>query len=117
MSVIHIYGQNAHHDPVWIVGNTEALTDLREAIDRAISHQDSFGVVENTKTADGEGYDIVVVEGVEDWQDETWVKLVAPYTADYAKDNADDRIGPIDVVPDKEALMRALRGEDSVRTE
>jgi len=53
-SWLHIYGQYAHHDEVIIVGSPEALSCLRDALNR-VKSETTRGEV-NAFVGDGEGY-------------------------------------------------------------
>ncbi len=77
---LHLYAQYAWHDEARIVGNREALTALRDAIDRALA--DKNGEAEFAAVAgDGEGYRVdirrVPRRAVQN--------SAVPYTADYAR--------------------------------
>jgi hypothetical protein len=78
--ILQIYGQVEQHHEAFIVGNKEGLIMLREAIDKALNEQVSFAT---EYVVDGEGYDIIVINRNEHWQDEPWQSLRLPYTADY----------------------------------
>lgn len=71
-SFLHIYAQDTWHCEAFIIGNTEGLINLRNAIDSAI---------EKTKgkascfVNDGEGFDVHVIK-----EDEFFNELVVPYT-------------------------------------
>lgn len=89
--LLHIFGQGAYHDDVDIVGNREALEELRDTISEALCgvphHMEAF-------VNDGEGYSVIVrlLEG--DWDASSWQKLAVPYNEDYARENRDDALGP-----------------------
>lgn len=87
MNVLHIYGQEAFHDDVYIVGNKSELIKLRNIIDKAIVEDyedDEFYV------NDGEGYSIAVYKIDESEVD----KIAVPYNVDYAKEKRPDAIYP-----------------------
>lgn len=73
VGTLHVYAQASEHHECYIVGDAETLAWLRDAIDRAISGSvSSFTAF----TADGEGYDLVVVR----CDDATMAKVALPYT-------------------------------------
>ena len=79
---LHVYGQEYWHDPVQIVGDLQALTALRDAIDQAI--HDWEGKTGYLLTSDGEGYTIHVARvgnGVD------FGLLLTPYSDPIAKDH------------------------------
>jgi hypothetical protein len=73
---LHIYGQSIWHDHAFIVGNTEALTALRDALDAALQPGAAVGEV-SMFTSDGEGYELKVYRE-EDGR--YWDKSLLPYT-------------------------------------
>lgn len=89
--LLHIYGQGAFHDNVEIVGNREALEELRDTISEALC-----GVPHSMKAFvnDGEGYEVRVRLVGGDWDTLIWHMLAVPYTEDYASENREDAIGP-----------------------
>ena len=87
MNVLHIYGQEAFHDEVYIVGNKSELIKLRNIIDKAIVEDyedDEFYV------NDGEGYSIAVYKIYGPKVD----KIAVPYYADYAKEKRIEAVYP-----------------------
>lgn len=54
--LLHVYGQSAWHDDVFIVGNRQALKALREAIGKAL--EQGQGETNDVFVADGEGYGV-----------------------------------------------------------
>jgi len=56
---LHIYAQHSEHSPAEIKGTREALTALRDAIDRALCDKNGEAEAEAI-TADGEGYGIEI---------------------------------------------------------
>jgi hypothetical protein len=89
MDQMHVYSQESYHEESSIVGDRSSLTKLRDAITVALEkgqgQMDSFA-------SDGEGYTTYVI--LLDSLDQRWNKLVMPYTAEFAKDYHEDRIGP-----------------------
>lgn len=92
--LLHVFGQGAWHDTVDIVGNREALEELRDTISEAL-----LGVRHSMEAfvSDGEGYEVKVclVEG--DWDTPAWEKLALPYGEDYAEEQREDALGPSQV--------------------
>lgn len=89
-SKLHIYAQPYFHTDSFIVGNKEALIELKKAIEEALNSSDGKAECESS-VADGEGYDCRIILLNDDKQ---WDKLRRPYTDDYAKDNRKDAINP-----------------------
>lgn len=90
---LHIYGQSYNHDHAFIVGDTTALIELRDAIDRALKTGTTAS--ETTSfTADGEGFEVKVYREEEE---EYWDKAGLPYTDRTGFVDADDAIGPWDL--------------------
>ena len=81
---LHIYGQDAWHDPVIIVADREALEALKANVEVALSGKIS---VSELFTTDGEGFNFIIKpvspEG-----------YMMPYTADYAKSSNKNAINP-----------------------
>jgi hypothetical protein len=78
---LHIYGQWAHHDPVYLVGTRDGLmaliyTLLDALLGRDRQHRTLF-------TADGEGYELRVTLVPEETEVQAYA---APYTADWLRD-------------------------------
>lgn len=74
MSLLHVYGQYEWHNTVWIVGDPDALTALRDAINDALVNREGSA---ETMTSDGEGYHAIVLKrGREDID-----TLCLPYTS------------------------------------
>lgn len=88
MNILHIFGQEAFHDDVYIVGNKSELEKLRNIIDKAIS--DDYDSEDGFYVNDGEGYSIAVHKIDESEVD----KIAVPYSADYAKEKRTDAIYP-----------------------
>ena len=77
---LHVHGQYAYHDGAKLVGTREALTALRDAIDRALA--DKNGESEMGAIAgDGEGHGIEIRRVPRSAVQNSPV----PYTADYAR--------------------------------
>ena len=55
---LHVYGRQAHHDDVHIVGTVDALRHLSRTIDTAIGG--GAAKTSNVFSSDGEGFDVVV---------------------------------------------------------
>jgi hypothetical protein len=76
MSKLHIYAQPYNHEDAWIVGNSESLTALRDAITRVLKGENTITGAKSF-CEDGEGYATLVLR-VED--DAVWKSLRPPYT-------------------------------------
>ena len=102
MRLLHIHGQEAHHDDAFIVGNHAGLKALREAVDLALAFDTGASEVE---AGDGEGYYVIAMR-VE--ADADWNAAGMPYTADHARDNRDNAVFPHHQLDPKkyEALVR-----------
>lgn len=87
---LHIYGQQAWHDNIAIIGTPKMLTGLTDLISSALidryflnGEEKELGVAESTHkdlslfTSDGEGYRLSVVALPEN--DKRWDKLAMPY--------------------------------------
>lgn len=107
--LLHIYGQEAHHDDVEIVGNMEALSMLVNAIVDAIIKNN--GETQNVFVSDGEGYSVRVMLHNKKWDD--WHKLPMPYTTDYAAEKRpdDQLLFPGQIWKYNEALMKGKNEE------
>ena len=77
---LHLYGQYAWHDDAKIVGNREALTALRDAIDKALADKNGEAELEAI-AGDGEGYRVVIRRVPRSFVQ----RMSVPYTADYAR--------------------------------
>lgn len=86
--MVHVYGQAAWHDTVYIVANAAGLKALKSAAERAL-FQGSGEV--RAFAADGEGYDMVIIrlDG-----DEEWLRLALPYSEDFAAENRGEAVWP-----------------------
>lgn len=72
---LHIYAQQLNHDSAWIVGDRQALYELRHAIDLALEQGSTCLEFE---VADGETYALYVVEL--ETKEMTWEQVDLPYT-------------------------------------
>lgn len=88
--LLHVYGPDAFHDDVFIVGTPDALRALAKTVDRAIRYQEAE-LPECMFVNDGEGFQVRVLR-VDD--EKTALALAVPYTADYAQDKRDDCLWP-----------------------
>lgn len=70
---VHLYPQPFQHETAFVVGTREGLQELRNLIDRALEADIANGEV---TTADGEGYDLVVISLLQAAFDEAQL----PYT-------------------------------------
>lgn len=85
MPVLHVYGQAIWHDDVLIMGNTEALRALREAIDRALANDSGGFAKADVTAADGEWYWVMVLRNDHDWRAPEWQNAALPYTDEAAR--------------------------------
>jgi hypothetical protein len=90
---LHIYGQSYFHEHAFIVGNTEALRALRDAIDDALETGTVVSGI-TAFTADGEGYEVKVYR---EEDKEYWDNASLPYTDRTIFSDRDDAIGPWDL--------------------
>lgn len=88
---LHIYSPQQWHDDAYIVGNTEGLIALRDAINRALGEERKGGLAAFVN--DGEGFYGAVVR-VDD-KSEKFDLLAVPYVGEeYAKENRENAIYP-----------------------
>lgn len=88
---LHIYSQQRWHDDAYIVGNTEGLIALRDAITRALGEERKGGL--SAFVNDGEGFYGAVVR-VDD-KSEKFDLLAVPYVGEeYAQENRENAIYP-----------------------
>lgn len=85
--ILHIYGQEAFHDDVYIAGNREGMDLLCNAILRSMNGALSGAEV---SVCDGEWYTITVRV----YSNEDAEKLAVPYTEDFAKERREAAIWP-----------------------
>lgn len=89
IKLLHVYGQDAWHDEVYIIGNRAGLESLLNTIIRAIeTGVDSTPSCDESDpvfVSDGEGFTTVVFCDESDWQGEFWRNLAMPYNNDYAQ--------------------------------
>lgn len=69
MKILNIYGQAEEHLPAQIIGNSEGLEELRDAINRAIAFGESTTKDEPEPlfASDGEGYEVIIKRNDEKW--------------------------------------------------
>lgn len=70
------------HDDASIIGNREALSKLRDAIDKALQDEEA---VASSMTNDGEGYDVIIICKENDWDE-----VAFPYTDEIAAERRED---------------------------
>ena len=111
-NLLHIYGQEAWHGDAFIVGDTTALTALRDAIDKALLDKSVYGGVEFTQsfTNDGEGYTTAVVKLD---KSEDFDRMAVPYTAEEAAERRDVGIWPWEI---KRVLAKDPRNASYVKS-
>ena len=99
---LHIYGQDAWHDPVIIVADRQALEALKANVEVALS-----GKISVTKlfTADGEGFDFIIKPASPEG-------YKMPYMADYAQDKEG-----CDPFEDKEIVEAYKQSRENLRKE
>ena len=85
-----VYGQDAWHDPVYIVGSREALTGLMEAIRVKLADAENSATRPFYVHGDGEEYLLQVQ--VSDGEDD--LHRAVPYFYEYAKETNDKAIWP-----------------------
>lgn len=78
---LHIYAQHTHHQESFIVGNKEALLELRNLIDHALKEGEAKGVF---FPSDEEGYPLYV--SLVDNED-SFLSLEMPYTEQFGDYN------------------------------
>lgn len=78
--IIQVYPAYDHHSEVVIIGNKEALENLTQALKEAIENGKSQASV---WASDGEGYDILIKQVDDGWDNKIWNKLPPHYTADW----------------------------------
>lgn len=91
LELLHIHAQSFWHSPAYIVGNTAALEQLRDAITAALTK----GKGKTTAFVnDGEGYQITVCRDDSPWdQGSSWWDRETPYTDPIAYE---DGLHPLD---------------------
>ena len=85
--LLHIHAQEYQHNPAYIIGNRDGLLALKTLIEQALENGDTISANRGNDmifTADGEGYEVVVVCDDHDWQTPNWQERVLPYTDDSA---------------------------------
>jgi len=92
MEKLHIYAQVMWHTEAYIIGDREALTALRDAIDAALT--DNHAQLESS-TRDGEGYEVIVQ--VLPTADHLWSTLALPYTDEIARRTNERTVYPSDI--------------------
>lgn len=89
----HLYAQSFWHDFAYLMGDEEALIQLRAAIDAALEvGQATTELVAN----DGEGYQVFVLR--HESRPEAWDGILRPYTDECAMDSREDALGPWDLL-------------------
>lgn len=92
MKYLHVYASPYQHESPYIVGTTEALFVLRDAISAAIVNKTSI-TVDDLLTNDGEGYSIVVKV----LEEEKFLQLMLPYPNDKDFDWSKSGIHPSEI--------------------
>ncbi len=77
MKLLHVYGQDHEHDDVWISGERESLTALRDLLTHVIDSSEPGSC--ELMTADGEGFVAIVVPTTQSDMEAREVGL--PYTS------------------------------------
>lgn len=91
---LHIYSADSWHGECYIIGNTEGLLKLRNAIDKALEVGE-IGCA-SAFASDGEGFATIVIK---EEAKEVWDKLKVHYVDDMAKETRKkDVIYPGDLI-------------------
>lgn len=77
LRLLHVYGQSTWHGELTIIGNRNALTVLRDAIDAAIA---SGKAGTTAMVADGEGFAVEIEMDDSPWQEPGWKRRELPYS-------------------------------------
>jgi transcriptional regulator with XRE-family HTH domain len=123
--LLHIYGQGAQHDDVFIVGNLEGLEKLYEALGKIMNGEAKQSACE-VAVKDGEFYKVGVVYNNDPWffkifkdpdtgkvlspppeipEDSKWKNLALPYTEDYAREQDEDAVWPYEIWDEKAEVL------------
>jgi len=111
---LHVYAQQLNHDAAWLVGDKQALCELRDAVDRAI--QDGNTCLD-FETQDGEGYSLYIA-GLET-KDIAWEQLDLPYIDRSAMGFKDSRLPSPPwslIAPERHKELRAKLLKNSEKT-
>lgn len=101
---LHVYGQSAGHDPAFLVGTTEQIERLRDALTQALEKGYARPVF---CTKDGEDYVVHVVVASPDVMD----------TVALPHDDATAGSSPYELVPERcESCNRVFNGEGELDT-
>jgi hypothetical protein len=95
---LHIYAQPFEHQEAFILGDKEALTNLRNAIDKALTNGNNESSCQ-FYTTDGEGYQVLVLCR------EMTDNVALPYTAEDYAERRQDSISPYKLCKNYKALM------------
>lgn len=106
---LHLYGQGQWHGDAYIIGNTEGLKALRDAIDRALNEERGASSL-SAFVNDGEGFytGVVKIDKPEDFD-----RLAVPYNDEIAQDHRGEAIWPwqikraVDVVQEQYDQLRS----------
>lgn len=98
---LHVYAQHTNHQESFIVGNKQALLELRDLIDQALVEGKAVGG--GFFSSDDEGYEMYVAT-IKD--EDTFQSLEMPYTEQYGAQNdhshfiniKNDQNAPYDVI-------------------
>jgi len=89
--ILHVYGQKAWHDDVYILGDQETMRALADAILRALAGKPSRARKVRAYTNDREGYDVFVAY----LSDERELsKLALPYSDPIARERDENAMWP-----------------------
>lgn len=89
---LHLYAQEAWHEPAYIVANRFGLQRLLEALKAALASEgESKTTKETFVSGDGEGY-ALHIQPVDD--PKAWERLALPYVGEEAKERRRDALWP-----------------------
>ena len=99
---LHIYGQDCWHSEAFILGDTEGLKALRDAIDKALATGQGFA---SAFVNDGEGFFTAIAQVDKDTLD----KLAVPYTDKDigAREHREEALWPWAYPPIRQACKEA----------
>lgn len=101
IAISHIFAQSQWHDEAFLIGNREALTQIRDALNDLLKEEAPKAQQKVTlTTSDGEGYELFCILLDENWQSPVWQSLELPYTDEVAKicSNFDKNLTPFNLL-------------------
>lgn len=100
--IAHIFAQAEWHDDAYIFANTNALLEIKKAIEQALETGEGDCIL---MPSDGENFNLKIIKSDEEFNSPYWQKMWYPYTSEHAEYSNHNQI-PLYVYGDYKAKTK-----------